>query len=90
MTTVPDPCGAYTHELYDFNTTLNLLDSNVFTLSDLTLPTKSLDVATTDFTLAGTYNLLLLVYYTDHSTTIGAKQFDVVIEDYCFPSSVTE
>lgn len=58
MTVVPDPCGAYTHELYDATSGSPLaLDVDVFPSEDLASSTKSLTVATTDFAKAARYTL---------------------------------
>ena len=59
-------CGTYTHELSILATGL-ALDTNVFPSEDLVSPTKSLSVATNDFTKAQLYSLQLKVYYTDYS-----------------------
>ena len=58
ISTVPDPCGALTHELFDVTSGTPLaLNSNVFPASDLISATKSLTVATTDDSLVGTYTI---------------------------------
>ena len=61
----------------------------MFPSSDLTSATKSLSVATSDFSFVGTYTLQLKVYYTSFSSTVDTHEFLVVVEDYCHPSSVT-
>ena len=55
-------CPAYTFDIVDTDTNA-AATSSVFVL-DLVSATKTLDVATTDYTLAATYNLALKVYYT--------------------------
>ena len=86
-----NPCGPYIHELWDIGTGSQVvLDSNVFTQSDLSLPTKTLDVQTDDFSKVALYDLRLVVYYTNSPDKQFSKEFLIDIQDYCVPTLVTK
>ena len=60
-------------------------------VSDLTSDPKTLLVATTDVSLAKTYNLALKVYYLGLEVdTESTKPFLITIDGYCNPTSVIE
>lgn len=61
-------CGSLTHEIWDVRTGSRVaLDAAVFTLNDLSLSTKTLDVYTDDFGKVDLYSLRFVVYYTEYN-----------------------
>ena len=87
-----DPCGAHTLEIWQIasGSAEITLDTSVFTISGLELPTTTLDVQTDDFGKVGLYTLRLVVYYDAYPDKQFSKDFLIDIQDYCVPSLVTK
>ena len=85
---IPDPCGAFTHEVTGPAGEALSTYSSIIPTFDLASATKYLDVETTDFTQVGSYQFVLNVYYTSYSSNVHSKNFNIEIIDYCDPITV--
>lgn len=87
-----DQCGPLEWEVYEFSTG-SLVDLTLATpaqTNDLTLPTKTLSIETTDFADAQVYTLVVVVRSQNYPASELQKTFIVEVIDYCVPTSITK
>ena len=61
----PDPCGAFTHELWDVTSGSPVaVDSAVFSSIDVASSTKTMTVYSADPAKAADYTLRIVAYYS--------------------------
>lgn len=59
------------------------IDSAVFTEGVYSLTTKTIDVYTTEFSKAATYEMVVKVFYAELPTIFNKQNFEIVVKNLC-------